>query len=278
MHTMNTLPDRLGTSLPLLLGSLTLAWTLGSCQSPCSKGEEADDSPAHAENAKEKDEKKDEEKDDHHALQRAELALERARLESDSKLSEARDGVRDAEHALEDARIELATFLGHEYPMELAERMLDLEKSQNELQSARADLAGILQIYAEEREARSKDEIIRRNRDAVRFAEEELGIETRRAHLAMDESLPRRERELRRALEKASQELDSARRSLERTERETSLDLQEAELDLQEQRAKATEDEHEDEATEQSEKAGPICESGEAQSCCSEEKVEGILE
>jgi hypothetical protein len=47
----------------------------------------------------------------------------------------------------------------------------------------------------------------------VRFASEELEIKSRRAHLAVDESFTPRKGELRRAVEKASQELDSARRA-----------------------------------------------------------------
>ncbi len=227
---MPTPSDRRVHSLSILYGLLPLAWALGSCQAPQHCAGAAEDSAA--------SEDEDEGEDEDHALHRAELALERARLGSEATIVDARTEVRDAEHALEDARIELASFLGHEYPMELAEQTLALEETKNELESARADLAGILQIYAEEQEARSKDEIIRRNRDAVRFAEEQLRIEARRAHLALDESLPRRERELRRALRTAEEELGQARRALERAERECRIDVEEAALDLLEERAK----------------------------------------
>ena len=135
MHMKITCPDRLGTSLPFLLGSLTLAWTLGACRAPCPHDDGTETTPTQAKEEQEKKEK--EKKDDDHAMERAELKLESARLESESSIAKARDDVRDAEYALEDARIELASFLGHEYPMELAEQTLALQKAQNELRARR---------------------------------------------------------------------------------------------------------------------------------------------
>lgn len=166
----------------------------------------------------------------------AQLDLRLETLEAEASRVKAARAVQAAERAVYAARDELASYREVESVKERDGVQLALDRSTNRLESQRADLTGILDIYRDEDEARAKDEIIRRHKTSVDFAERELDQARAQARLVLEFEVPRKIEKLEWALEKAESELAAAERAAERAEMKARLAVERKEaavLDLE---------------------------------------------
>lgn len=159
-------------------------------------------------------------------VRHAHTDLELAELEAALSLESARVAVESAEAKLVAARERLERFEALEVEHLTEQTRMGVDRAEDRLIGEQQDLQGILDIYAEEQEARSRDEIIRRHRMSVQFAER--GLESaRRAHaLQVEHELPARMRELERAVAEAEQALVAARGRLAKQELSNKRDLE----------------------------------------------------
>ena len=146
-----------------------------------------------------------------------ELAVELARRDLQIAEYEASMALDAAGWAVEaaDAKLAVATerlerFGALERDHQEEESQMGVDRAEDRLVREQQDLQGILDIYAEETEARSRDEIIRRHRQSVMFAERGLEMAERAHALKVEHELPARHRELERAVREADQALDAA--------------------------------------------------------------------
>jgi len=137
------------------------------------------------------------------ALHVAQLELKLARRAADEDAAEHEWAVAQAALTSEKADRSLTLFGELEQPLKQAERVLSIDRASRRLHDARTDLAGILDIYEEETEASSKDEIIARHRRSVEFAERALAIEQKRGELSLRNEEQERERNLNVQVDKA---------------------------------------------------------------------------
>ncbi len=157
----------------------------------------------------------------------AELGLAIAEAQAEENLGRARLAQEEKAHALEAAERALALYEEYEAPAALAAAELERDQAENRRVEAQADLEGILRIYAEEPEARSKEEIIRRHRVHVAFAERALEAASRKlekTHAEVEQERTRRAW----ALEKSRRELELAELASRRAESEAQVKRLEA--------------------------------------------------
>ncbi|MEL6712581.1 MAG: hypothetical protein AAFU73_02665 [Planctomycetota bacterium] len=156
------------------------------------------------------------------------LELERAAAEAEAAADELK-----AREELAAAEAALAAFLEIERGVDLDDAQNTVADAADRVIVAKTDLAGLQDIFAEETEARSKDEILRRAERSLARAEMRHSIAERRLALETEAKLPRRERDLRSkvAAAKAALELRGmkeararAGRELERTKAIDSVD------------------------------------------------------
>jgi len=155
-------------------------------------------------------------------------------LRAEEELRRAVLGREDKEHAAEAAERDLGLYEEFEAPASIAAAVLAVDRSRSRLISERQDLEGILRIYAEEEEAQAKDEIIRRHRVAVEFAERGLQA-AEEAHEKTQAEVAAGKDKRRWALEKAGREADLAGMAVDRAE----LGVQVAKLKAEDALAKA---------------------------------------
>lgn len=175
------------------------------------------------------------------ALQGAERKVELVKLEqaiAEMKQAEdaerARDGVEAKEHAAEAAERALALYEEFGGPGAIEAAVLAVDRARSRLVSEQQDLEGILRIYAEEEEATAKDEIIRRHRVAVEFAERGLAAAEKGHEETLAEVAGAKD-DRRWALEKARREVQLAAGAVERAE----LGIRAAKLKAEETLSKA---------------------------------------
>ncbi|MDF1800152.1 MAG: hypothetical protein P1V81_13315 [Planctomycetota bacterium] len=158
-----------------------------------------------------------------YAVIEAHGAIEKAAIGAEISQLEAEQRVGTASLELADAKAELEHFDTFVAPKELAERTLSVERSEARLFEAKAELAQLEDMYADEEFATSSKELVlERGRRNVNFSERSL--ELARESLADHESfdLAKRRAKLERALLKAELGLHLAqlRRESERVGRQ----------------------------------------------------------
>lgn len=163
--------------------------------------------------------------------EQAEMELELARLKASDEVAGAELAHADKERSQDVASRGLALFTNFEAPEAIADAQLALDRAENGLISDRQDLEGILNIYAEETEARSKDEIIRRHRIAVSFSERRVDAATKNLEKTNAE-VESRLIEKTWAVEKADRESELSARAVRRAELGAKLTVKKAEDEL----------------------------------------------
>ncbi|MBL4771512.1 MAG: hypothetical protein JKY61_10315 [Planctomycetes bacterium] len=123
-------------------------------------------------------------------LEETRLKLEIAELDTANDLAGARRDLLEADRDVEVARGKWAHFRDAESVLDLAKAQLGVERAISRLESKRQDLQGIIEIYEGEEEARAKDEIIRRNRKGVEFAQKALDQARMEARLVAEFEVP----------------------------------------------------------------------------------------
>ncbi len=144
----------------------------------------------------------------------AELGVVLEELEARAKLADAEEELRAARAALEAKRLARAAFDGE---AELRQRRAENEviEAESRLTAERADLAGIQRIYELEPEVTVKEEILRRNAENVRRAEEELALSKLEAERLVAVELAAERLELDEELRAAEGEVLSKERALD---------------------------------------------------------------
>lgn len=132
-----------------------------------------------------------------HQVQKAEQTLQHARVSHEvAKLDRwlSKDA---AQFEMESARVALgqaiekaARFQEFERTLQEEGARISLDRSADRLIGAQQDLQGILDIYEQEEEARSRDEIIRRHRMSVSFAERSKEMAATRLRVLTERELP----------------------------------------------------------------------------------------
>jgi len=154
----------------------------------------------------------------------AALELVLAELKAEDEVARADLAHTDKEQARDASLRDRAAYEEFEAPALIAEAELGADRARSRLVSEQQDLLGILRIYAEEEEARSKDEIIRRHEVAVDFAERAVEAAERRvarAKAEVEATLLQKSW----ASEKAGREVELAARALERAKLSAQLTL-----------------------------------------------------
>lgn len=225
---MNSPLTLLGLAATLALSSCTVTLKTSSHEMEDETGTPAVAPAPEAPAAPKKSAKQDRDEDRPGLERSVELArrdLQIAEYEASMALESARWAVEGAEAKLEAARERLERFGALEVEIEVAQSEMGVDRAEDRLVRDQQDLQGILDIYAEEEEARSRDEIIRRHRMQVRFAERSLDLARRNHALKVEHELPAKQRELERAVKEADQALDAAADRLNKQELENERDL-----------------------------------------------------
>ncbi|MCP3916983.1 MAG: hypothetical protein GY711_15650 [bacterium] len=154
----------------------------------------------------------------------AKTEIELAEMKRETELAAGESAVQGAERELAKAERALVAF---ELSAEASrlEVELALERAANSLEVAETDLAGILDIYAEEKEARAREEIIRRHRASVAFAKRRVEIAEIQKRKKLDHDLPIERDGLRWASDKAQIALAKAKAELKHTQLASDLEV-----------------------------------------------------
>lgn len=168
-----------------------------------------------------------------HELAVARLALELAELQARAGEAKAERGLAEAARALAEAESDLAAFREIERPHEIAKAVLEIDQADHRRDGQHDELNELVAMYAaEDFAAMTKELVLKRGRKQLEFAEREL--ELARAELAhlQDETLPKKERELVAALEKARGEHAEAEVELAKARLEATKALSEARQEI----------------------------------------------
>ncbi|MFT4647957.1 MAG: hypothetical protein ACI9X4_001172 [Glaciecola sp.] len=166
-------------------------------------------------------------------LEEAQLALELAEMQIEQDRAKIQRKGLEAERDVNVARDKWAHFRDVESTLMLSKTQLDVDRAISRLESKRQDLIGILEIYEGEVEASAKDEIIRRNRKGVEFAQQVLEQERLKARLVAEFEVPQKLESLQWDLSAAEAEKQQAEVDQGRAELKTRLALLEAHNQIQ---------------------------------------------
>lgn len=139
-------------------------------------------------------------------------------MEAEANRLESTRKVRSAERDVFIARDALSSYREVESETERETVQIQVDQAFSRLEAERADLDGILEIYRDEEEARAKDEIIRRHKKSLEFAERQLELARSKARLVLEFGVPRKTEKLEWALEKAEADLAAVEQAAERVE------------------------------------------------------------
>lgn len=142
------------------------------------------------EEAEELEKKRDELAELEQDLVEADMDLRLEEMEAQADLLGARHSLEEARVDLKRSQAELATYREVEAPHLKSKVELSITQNEHRLTSARQDLAGILEIYEGEEEARAKQEIIRRNEVSVETATKRLEQSRTESRLMNDFEVP----------------------------------------------------------------------------------------
>ena len=154
--------------------------------------------------------------DRQHALEQARIDLALAELEVAASRRKAERAVVEARREVDEAQRALAVFLERERPRELAGGRLGLDRAAHRLELEQDELAELTAMYAAEDFAEmTKELVLKRGRKGVEFAERGLELERQKLALLEEETLAKKERDLRAVLAKAQHGLAEAEAGLE---------------------------------------------------------------
>jgi hypothetical protein len=150
-------------------------------------------------------------------VEAAEQALLLEQVEARGEVAQAQEELRAAEFEQREADTKLDA---HQGDAELRTRRAyhQLAEAESRLIAARADLAGLQRIYAEEPEVLVKEEILRRKQADVDFATERRELARIELERLGQVDLPTQQRELEERLRAASAEVVAKRHALEEAE------------------------------------------------------------
>jgi hypothetical protein len=188
------------------------------CCSCSATGKPADAAPAPAGDAQAKDDSKNE------ALQKKERELNYAKLQSQITELELqadersqKNAIADAERGVSHAEEELSDYLQSQKLLESAERELNSDQQKEGLRETQQEYDELESMYKDEDFAKkTKELVLSRGKARLDFSQRGLAISTSRREFHEKTVAPRRERDLRLALEKARTALEDCRGAAER--------------------------------------------------------------
>lgn len=224
---------------PSLATSLlvTTCALLGACQStpdsaPAAAAEPAaQEEPADPEEEAQKARKKELERandlaDRAHSLAQARIDLTLAELEAETAQTKAERALAEATRELNEEERALAVFLEHERPQQLDDARLGLDRAEHRLELEQDELGELTAMYEQDDFAElTKELVLKRGRKGVEFAERSLALERAKLQLLEGETLPKKERELRAAVDKARSSVEVAQRGLDQARLEAQKKL-----------------------------------------------------
>ena len=234
MHLRSSSPVRAAAA-----AVATLALVVSGCQStgggsisggaPAAAGEEGEDAARKL-------------ADQRWELEQARLDLRSAELDAELALRKADRAVGDAEQDLAEAQVALAAFLEGEREHQLGEAQVGLARQENRAVEARMELEELEAMYAEDEFAgKTKELVLERGRRNLALAERSLELDRIELQLLTETELPMKERELRRELRTAEEELADARTAREQAELDQERKLRKARHTVEEHERKLTE-------------------------------------
>lgn len=211
---------------------LALVGLLGGCAS----------SPTAESSAQPKDDGKKEQSDKESERRKKQRELEYARLQLEIARIEAKNGERAlkeelvvAERELAAATAELENFARIAREIESAERVLSLDRSQQNMLEAEQELRELEAMFAQEEFASmTKELVLNRGRVQLAMAKRDFELAQRRAEQVRGFEHPKRERELTERVTKAEQALEEAKSKTDKGRVESKLALLKAEHALDE--------------------------------------------
>jgi HlyD family secretion protein len=227
---------------PSLATSLlvTTCAVLGACQStpeqerapaaaapdPAAKEEPADPE-AEAQKARKKElERANDLADRAHSLAQARIDLTLAELEVQTAQTKAERALAEATRELKEEELELAVFPEHERPQQLDDARLGLDRAAHRLELEQDELGELTAMYEQDDFAElTKELVLKRGRKGVEFAERSLTLERAKLQLLEGETLPKKERELRAAVDKARSAVEVAQAGLDQSQLEAQKKL-----------------------------------------------------
>ena len=154
--------------------------------------------------------------------------LELARLVNQGSELGVVESLRAARAKLQETQSAMERFDGAERPLQIREAALKVGEAKERLIVGEENLLGILALYAEETEARSMEEIIRRHRAQVETAKERVEIATQKRVVLVKHTLPAKMREKAEAVRSAEAGLAKAEATAEQTRRKNQLTVEKA--------------------------------------------------
>lgn len=154
------------------------------------------------------------------AVHNAHMSLDLAAIGERLAQETRNEALRAAEVALAQATEKVTRFRELQRAEEEEVARMALDRAAERLIGAQQDLQGILDIYEQEEEARSRDEIIRRHRMSVVFAERGQALSAARLEMLLEHEFPAKELVLEETRIRAEQALEGLRRQEERIELE----------------------------------------------------------
>ncbi|MEM1449288.1 MAG: hypothetical protein AAGI22_09235 [Planctomycetota bacterium] len=149
------------------------------------------------------------------------------------------ESLRSARAGLERAKAAMEAFDTVERPLRIRKSDLDGRQSAERLRQVEADLVGVLEIYEEETEARTKDEVILKYRIQVDLARERVALNEAERKQLLETTLPAEMREKAEGVRKAEASLAKAEADALKTRRKSEADLEKAADEYDEARKKA---------------------------------------
>ncbi|MFN0008812.1 MAG: hypothetical protein ACKVXR_13000 [Planctomycetota bacterium] len=226
-------PFRVLLALPLLLACFACSSTSSNhkADAPSSDGG-GKPATAKADAAEEEAEKMLKKE---HELEYARMELEIAKLSSAAEEREADASVKEATVKLEAAKKELDNFLNLDKPTQVADRQLSLDRSQQNMEESRQELAELEAMYKQEDFAElTKELVLSRGRKRLEFSQRGYELAKKGQEELMGHELPKKEKELTLAFEKAEKALQEAQARKSRGALEIKLKLMRAEHRVEE--------------------------------------------
>ena len=150
---------------------------------------------------------------------------------------------------MNDAQRDLDLFMNHERPKKLAEARLGLDRSEHRRELAKDELDELISMYeAEEFAELTKELVLKRGRKSLEFAERQLELTRKSMALLEGEELPKQQRDLELALQKAEHALRDAELDHERGAIKTDMALTKARNALEDARRAKDEANEDDDA------------------------------
>lgn len=204
-----------------------LLFVLAACSSTGSAAKPAAQAaPAPAADAAAKDEKNDAIQKKERELNYAKLQFEITKLELTADERSQQNSIADAERGVRHAEEELSDYTSSQKALEAAERGLSTDQQKEGLRETQQEYDELDSMYkGEDFAKKTKELVLSRGKARLDFSMRGMELSTSRRDFQEKVALPRRERDLREAVEKARTGLEETRGSVERKKLSNQLQL-----------------------------------------------------